>query len=142
MALEQLVPLVEKAIEKIGVPLEKARHKDQPMQWNLQYGSVEVMLILKDSQTLTGNKPIFIAVAPIMPLPKDPQQLAQMYQDILELSHSLVISRFSVANNHLFMSAGRFVEGMDSDEILEMMQHLATNANALDDRLKEMYPNF
>jgi hypothetical protein len=141
MALDQLVPIVENAISKIGVPLEDARSQT-PMQWNLQYGSVEVLLILKNSQTLNGDKPIFIGVAPIMPLPKDPQQLTAMYQDILELSHSLVVCRFSVANNHLFMSAGRFAEGMDSDEVLELMQQLATNANAIDDRLKEKYPSF
>ena len=101
-----------------------------------------ILLFLKNSQTLNGDRPIFIAVAPITPIPKDPQQLTQMYNDILELSHNLVICRFSVADDHLFMSAGRFAEGMDSEEALEIMQQLAVNANAIDDKLKERYPNF
>ncbi len=141
MILDQYVPLVEDAIRSIGVPIEDAKG-EEAYQWFLQYNSVKVMLMLKISETLNGERPIFIAVVPVMPIPKDPQQLASLNQEILEFSHHLVICRFSIAENHLFMSAGRFVEGMDSQEVLTIMEQLAINADAIDEQLKERYANF
>lgn len=136
--LETYIPIVEEAIQKIGVAPETAR-TEIITQWALKRGSADVIILLRTSNTYKGPRNILIITAPIMKLPSDELQQAILFKQLLELSHSALIETFTIFENAIYLKTTRFVDGMDSSEILDMLDSLSYTADFIDDKLKKRF---
>ncbi|MCP4442314.1 MAG: YbjN domain-containing protein [Aureispira sp.] len=136
--LEVYIPIIESAIQKMGVSPETTR-TDTPFQWSLHRGSASVAIFMRESPSHKGPRNVLIIGSPIMKLPKDPLQAASLYRYLLELSHSALIEAFSIYDDHVYLKTSRFVDGMDSDEVVDMLDSLSYSADFIDDQLKKRF---
>lgn len=136
--LEAYIPIIEEGIQKIGVAPETAR-TGNPLQWALNRGSANVIMLLRESNTYKGPRSILVLTSLIMKLPVDQPQQTLLCKHLLELSHSALIEGFSIYENYVYLKATRFVDGMDSNEVLDMLDSLSYSADYIDDELKKSF---
>ncbi len=136
---KKYVPVVEEAITSLGVPVENTR-TDSPYRWSLNKGSSNVLIMLKNTAAFAGNKGLLVILSPFMQVPQDVNLKNAMMAELLAMNHNSSITTFSIANNGwVYLTANRFVVGMDKQEILDMLQEIGTYSDYFDDKLKAKY---
>ena len=81
---------IEAAIEQLGVDPKVCR-TDDPTKWYLHRGEAQVVMLLRESKTHTGdNRETLVIVAPILPLPEGDEQKYELYNYLLTMTHKMV----------------------------------------------------
>lgn len=139
MSFQKYIDLVERTIQEQGIDPATCRG-EQPMQWFLRRGSATVLLFLRESQHSTGeNRVVFVAISPMMEVPTDPTKRSQLAWRLLEINHQFIFERFTTAEGWVYLSSARPVDGLDSGEIVDMVESLSYYADMFDDMLQNEF---
>jgi CelD/BcsL family acetyltransferase involved in cellulose biosynthesis len=126
--------LVEATITKLGLDATKARVKDEPTQrsWTLQRGSASVLITAVHK---VDQKNVFLRVAsPVMTLPEGNREA--VYKRLLELNAGgLANAAFGLIADRVVAVSERPAEGLDANEVDQIVRHLSAVADTYDDRL-------
>lgn len=139
-ALKVFIPVVEGAIVKLGVPVDMCR-TENPLLWSLKRGSAHVLIQLKETAAFAGTKGILVIFSPIMEVPQDAALKASLLEELMEMNHMASLTSFSMSEGFIFLLSNRFVEGMDSQEVLDILQEIGVYADYYDNELQAKYGN-
>lgn len=138
--LNSYIPVVEGALAQLGVPVEMTR-TDNPLFWSLSKGSANVLLRLQFTASFGGSKGLLVVACPFMKIPTDATQKATLMEELMKMNHQASITSFNMGEGYIYLLTNRFVKGMDSSEIVDMLQELGTYADYFDDQLQAKYGN-
>jgi hypothetical protein len=127
--------LVEDVIVKLGLEPAKLKGSDTPslVTWTIQRGSAAVLVSVAKSDR--GDEAFLRAISPIMTLPPDAKVLA-LFRRLLELNgHGLANAAFGIVNDRIVVKSERPTQGLDGDEVEQIIRHLSAVADTFDDRL-------
>jgi hypothetical protein len=134
--------LVEAAIQTLGVSAASARAKDGDghASWTLQRGSAAVLIALATRDTGHGGTAVYLrVVSPVMTLP-EPAKRDALYKHLLELNaQGLANAAFGLVNDRVVAVSERPTNDLQSEEIVQMVRHLAAVADTYDDRLVKAF---
>ncbi|MCS7027127.1 MAG: YbjN domain-containing protein [Bacteroidia bacterium] len=132
--LESYIPIIEQAIASFGIDVSACR-TETPTVWQLKRGSAEITLLLNTNQE---NRIIFAVVSTIMKLPE--QNREQLLLELLSINHSLVGTYFTVYNNSVIcLASTRYAEGLNPQEVAQMIEAQSRTADIVDDMLITKY---
>jgi Putative bacterial sensory transduction regulator len=130
--------LVEAAIQTLGVSPEAARAKDGEghASWTLQRGSAAILIALATRETGPGQTGVFLRViSPVMTLP-DASKREALFKHLLELNaQGLANAAFGLVNERVVAVSERPADDLQSEEVGQMVRHLAAVADTYDNRL-------
>lgn len=140
--LETNAATIEAAITQLDVNLESARTQT-PYQWAFRRGSATIYLALRPANTAQrqSNLALF-AYAHILPMPADAAQQSRVMQWVLEMNFRMVMERFAIYQNNLYLLAGQWAADMQTSEIATLLTELSSYADMYDDELKQMLATF
>jgi hypothetical protein len=132
--------LVQDLIHKLGLDPKGTCIKDEPEQaaYTLKRGSASILVtVLKRPE----EKATFLRVAsPVVTLPQDAGKHLALFKRLLELNaNGLVNSAFGVVGERVVVVSERPAEGLDAEEVDQIVRHLAAVADTYDDRLAEEF---
>jgi hypothetical protein len=140
--------LVEEAIQALGVSPTSAlanQSLDKEGQghasWTLQRGSAAILITLAARQVGTpGKQSVFLRViSPVMTLP-EPARREALYKHLLELNaQGLANAAFGLVNERVVAVSERPTKDLQSEEVSQMVRHLAAVADTYDDRLVKAF---
>jgi len=137
--------LVETAIQTLGVSAASARAKEGEghASWTLQRGSAAILIALATRETGSGQRAVFLRViSPVMTLP-DASKREALYKHLLELNagvnSALANAAFGLVNDRVVVVSERPTDSLQSEEIGQMVRHLAAVADTYDDRLVKAF---
>lgn len=136
--LNSYIPVVEGALAQLGVPVEMTR-TDNPLLWSLNKGSANVLLRLQHTAAFSGSRGLLLIACPFMLIPKDAAQKASLLEELMKMNFQASITSFNMGGDYIYLLTNRFVKGMDSSEIVDMLQELGTYADYFDDQLQAKY---
>ncbi len=127
--------LVESVVTKLGLDPAKVlrSESDEHVSFAVKRGSATVVVA-------AGRAPdghLFVRVAaPVILLPDDASKHQALFQRLLELNaEGLSNAAFGLLDGRVVAVSERPAAGIDSDEIEQMVRHLAAVADTFDDRL-------
>jgi hypothetical protein len=135
--------LVEAAIRTLGVDpgVALAKEGDGHASWTLQRGSAAVLISLASRDSGHGGKVgVYLRViSPVMTLPPADKHEA-LFKHLLELNaQGLANAAFGLVGERIVAVAERPTEDMQSEEVSQMVRHLAAVADTYDDRLVKAF---
>jgi hypothetical protein len=135
--------LIEAAIQTLGVSPASARAKegDGHASWTLQRGSAAILIAVATRETGQGGESaIFLRViSPVMTLP-EPAKREALYRHILELNaQGLANAAFGLVNERIVAVSERPARDLQSEEVVQMVRHLAAVADTYDNRLVKAF---
>jgi hypothetical protein len=135
--------LVEAAIRTLGVDpgVALAKEGDGHASWTLQRGSAAVLISLASRDSGHGGKVgVYLRViSPVMTLPPDDKREA-LFKHLLELNaQGLANAAFGLVGERIVAVAERPTEDMQSEEVSQVVRHLAAVADTYDDRLVKAF---
>jgi hypothetical protein len=127
--------LVEQTIRKLGLDPGGSRAKDAPTtcSWTLQRGSAAILVNL--TYRKEDNNLYLRVVSPVVTLPEASRREA-LFTRILELNGSgLANCAFGLIGDRVVLVSERPAEGLDPEEVEQIIRHLGAVADTYDDRL-------
>jgi len=76
-------------------------------------------------------------MAHIMPIPK--RRKGDFFRRLLEMNSSFINERFEIFDNEIYVTAVRYLDGLDSNEVVDIMQEISETADFVDDKLKKEF---
>ena len=132
--LKKYNQLVENCIKKIGVDPTTCYDKNSN-QWFLKKGSADVAIAVRWEEV---NKAAYIQIlSPVMQIPSSNKE--SFYKDLLEINLSLYGVAFAMDTKWAYLGMVREAEGIDENEMMNMLQRVGNYADHLDDKLKAKY---
>jgi hypothetical protein len=134
--------LVEGAIQTLGVSPEAARAQEGQghTSWTLQRGSAAILIALATRETGPGSSALYLRViSPIMSLP-EPSKREALYKHVLELNaQGLANAAFGLVSDRIVAVSERPAENLQSEEVVQVVRHLAAVADTYDNRLVKTF---
>lgn len=127
---------VEEAFKKLGLDPKDAK---SPIQgaWIFKRGSATVRVMLNSTPTSDGDQRTLAMMAHISPIPK--RQQKEFFRRLLEMNSSFINERFEIFDNEIYVTASRYLEGLDADEVVDIMKEISETADFVDDKLKKEF---
>ncbi|MGZ3416294.1 MAG: T3SS (YopN, CesT) and YbjN peptide-binding chaperone 1 [Polyangiales bacterium] len=123
---------VEGILKKLGLDPNVARVRDEPgtRAWGMMRGSAQVLLMVT-----TGDHGNWLRVmAPVVKLPKEDKRQA-FFEKLLELNaKSMRNAAFGVLNDGVVVVSERPAEGLDPQEVEQILKHVGAVADHYDDQ--------
>ncbi|MDX1903326.1 MAG: YbjN domain-containing protein [Thermonemataceae bacterium] len=128
---------VEEAFRLLGVDPKDAQ---SPIQgaWILQRGSAKIRVMLNSTPTTDGEELTLSMMVYIMPIPRKKQK--EFFRKLLEMNSSFVNERFEIFDSEIYMTASRYLDGLDAQEVVDIMLEISETADYFDDRLLKEFP--
>jgi hypothetical protein len=129
--------LVESVLKKLGLDpaTSKVRDEADTRAWGMARGSAQVLLILSKSDQGSWLR----IVAPVVKLPAESARLA-FFARLLELNaKSMRNAAFGVMNDGVVVVSERPTEGLDAQELDQMLRHVGAVADHYDDLFIKEY---
>ena len=128
--------LVEGVIGRLGLDPVNARAKSGPDQasWTIKRGSAHVLItVLHRAEDQTTY---FRVACPVMTLPAENLKRQPLFKRLLELNaNGLVNSAFGLVGDRVVVVSERPSQGLDSNEVNQIVKHCSAVADTYDDRL-------
>jgi hypothetical protein len=127
--------LVEQTIRTLGLDPAASRAKDAPTtcSWTLQRGSAAILVNL--TYRKEDNNLYLRVVSPVSTLPEASRREA-LFTRLLELNGSgLANCAFGLIGDRVVLVSERPAEGLDPEEVEQIIRHLGAVADTYDDRL-------
>jgi hypothetical protein len=145
---QKAVDLVERTIRKLGLDPGGCRAAASapaagPIQtasaaWTLKRGSASVLVTVASYET--ENASYLRVASPIVGLPADAAKQTACLRRLLELNAAgLANAAFGLVGDRVVAVSERPVEGLDPEEVEQMVRHLAAVADTFDDRLAKEF---
>lgn len=127
---------IEEAFRKLGLDPKDAK---SPIQgaWIFKRGSATVRVMLNSTPTSDGDQRTLAMMAHIMPIPR--RQQKDLFRRLLEMNSSFINERFEIFDNEIYLTASRYLEGLDADEVVDIMREISETADFVDDKLKKEF---
>ena len=136
---QNYIPVVEQAIQQLGVPIEQARTA-QNNHWRLKRNSADILIYLKETHTITKErKGLLLIISPVVKLPEDTPTRCTLLEELLSANHEMSIANFSIRDGFAYIKATRFVDGMDVGEVTNLLNVQSASADYFDDILQNKY---
>jgi hypothetical protein len=133
--------LVQDLIRKLGLDPKTACIKDEADQasYTLKRGSASILVTVLSRQE--GDKATYLRVAsPVVTLPQEAGKHLTIFKRLLELNaNGLVNSAFGLVGDRVVVVSERPTEGLDAEEVDQIVRHLAAVADTYDDRLAKEF---
>lgn len=137
--LEKFQPVVEQAIQDLGIDPKEARSPD-PGKWYLHRGRAQVVILLRESPNYREElQPLVVAVSPLIELPKDPEKAARLREFVLDMAHSLIAETFSTSQGWLYLSASYYMEDNRQTDLLRLFDSLSYYAQVFVETLRREF---
>jgi hypothetical protein len=134
--------LVDQTIRKLGLDPDACRAAAAPSggdatraSWTLKRGSASVLVTVTHYQ---AEGQVFLRVAsPVVTLPTDAAKQNACIRRLLELNAAgLVNAAFGLAGDRVVAVSERPVQGLDPEEVEQMIKHLSAVADTFDNKLE------
>ena len=127
---------IEEAFKKLGLDPKDAK---SPIQgaWIFKRGSATVRVMLNSTPTSNGDQRTLAMMAHIMPIPS--RKKGDFFRRLLEMNSSFINERFEIFDNEIYITATRYLEGLDSEEVVDIMKEISETADFVDDKLKKEF---
>jgi len=129
--------LLENALKKVGLDPATSVVRDDPDQvaFGVLRGSAQVLLA-----ATRGERRIWVrAIAPVVMLPPEAARLA-FYARLLDLNAKIMRNAsFGVLGDKVVVVSERPAEGLDPEEVEQILQHVAATADHYDDLFANEY---
>ena len=139
MEIGHYITTVENGIKLLGVKPEEVR-AEEFAHWSLSRGSAEILMFLRNSESMDGEKPALVIMSKIMDLPAVNREL--IFETVLKYNFIFVSESFCIENNALYLKTSRFAHGIDPEEVMILLDHLSAAADHLDDELQRKFKGF
>jgi Putative bacterial sensory transduction regulator len=127
--LKPYYDMVENCIQELGVEPIKARMPNKEGEWELTKGSITVWVSIT---YLEQNKTSYIQVlSPVVNVPAN--NILKFYEDLLETNHTLYGVAFTKYDKWIYVKAIRETEGLDQNEVFNMITRVGNYADMYDD---------
>ena len=127
--------VIEEAISKLGIDPATVR-SPRPAVWQVEKGSARIRIEIFQ---LVENGPFgFNVMSPIFNVAEGVPN--QIYEEMLKINHQILGAGFSLFDNIIYLRSTRMLEGMDSQEAVQIISMVAGAADHYDDILKEQFP--
>jgi hypothetical protein len=134
MDLEPYYQMVESCIKKLGVDPLACRGQN-PGQWDLKRGSASVWIdVFKRENDYYGY---FQCMAPVAAVPTN--NVKEFYEEVLEKNYGLYGAAMNKFKDWVYMKTIRELDGIDEDEMMNMLSRVGTYADDLDDYFRNKY---
>ena len=129
---------IEEAFKKLGLDPKDAK---SPIQgaWIFKRGSATIRVMLNSTPTSNGDQKTLAMMAHIMPIPS--RKKGDFFRRLLEMNSSFINERFEIFDNEIYVTAVRYLEGLDSDEVVDIMREISETADFVDDKLRKDFAN-
>lgn len=134
---QQASATVESVLTKLGLDpaTSKVRDEDGTRAWGMLRGSAQVLLQVAGNDQGTWVR----VIAPIVKLPKEEVRLT-FYEHLLELNaRSMRNASFGVLNEGVVIVSERPAEGLDANEVEQILKHVGALADYYDDLFIKEY---
>jgi len=127
---------IEEAFKKLGLNPKDAK---SPIQgaWIFKRGSATIRVMLNSTPTSSGDQKTLAMMARIMPIPN--RKKGDFFRRLLEMNSSFINERFEIFDNEIYISASRYLEGLGSEEVVDIMKEISETADFVDDKLKKEF---
>jgi hypothetical protein len=127
--LQYYYQMVDDCIKELGIDPAKARIAGKKNEWELTKGSVSLWITIT---YLEQNKNTYIQVlSPVVNVPAN--NLLRFYEELLETNHTLYGVAFTKFDKWIYVKAIREIEGLDSNELFNMITRVGNYADMYDD---------
>jgi hypothetical protein len=133
--LQKTRAIVEGVIQKLGLDPKSSKISEDADQttWTLARGSANVLVTVVHR---TEQKKVFFRVAAPVMVPDASKPKEPLYKRLLEMNvGGLANASFGIASDKVVVVSERPVEGLDENEVEQMIRHLSAVADTFDDRL-------
>jgi hypothetical protein len=123
---------VEGILKKLGLDPNTARVRDEAgtRAWGMLRGSAQVLLMVTSGDHGTWLR----VIAPVVKLPKEDKRQA-FFEKLLELNaKSMRNAAFGVLNDGVVVVSERPAEGLDPQEVEQILKHVGAVADHYDDQ--------
>jgi hypothetical protein len=123
---------VEGILKKLGLDPNTARVRDEAgtRAWGMLRGSAQVLLMVTTGEHGTWLR----VIAPVVKLPKEDKRQA-FFEKLLELNaKSMRNAAFGVLNDGVVVVSERPAEGLDPQEVEQILKHVGAVADHYDDQ--------
>ncbi|GAB4130589.1 MAG: hypothetical protein OHK0045_14670 [Raineya sp.] len=127
---------IEEAFKKLGLDPKDAK---SPIQgaWIFKRGSATIRVMLNSTPTSDGDQKTLAMMAHVMPIPK--RRKGELFRRLLEMNSSFINERFEIFDNEIYVTASRYLEGLSSQEVVDIMKEISETADFVDDKLKKEF---
>ncbi len=121
--------MVDSCVKELGADPLKARLPNKKGEWELTKGSITLWISIT---YLEQNKTTYVQVlAPVVNVPTSSVQ--KFYEELLEINHTLYGVAFTKYDKWVYIKAIREVEGLDNNELFNMITRVGNYADMYDD---------
>jgi hypothetical protein len=123
---------VEGVLKKLGLDPSQSRVRDEPgtRAWGMLRGSAQVLLMVTSGDHGTWLR----VIAPVVKLPKEDARPA-FYAKLLDLNaKSMRNAAFGVMNDGVVVVSERPADGLDAEEVEQILKHVGAVADHYDDQ--------
>lgn len=134
---QQASSTVESVLRKLGLDpaTSKVRDEDGTRAWGLLRGSAQVLLQVSQTDQGTWLR----VIAPVVKLPKSDARPA-FFERLLELNaRSMRNASFGVLNDGVVIVSERPTDGLDANEVEQILKHVGALADHYDDLFIKEY---
>jgi hypothetical protein len=134
---QQASATVESVLRKLGLDpaTAKVRDEDGTRAWGLLRGSAQVLLQVSGTDQGTWVR----VIAPVVKLPKEDARRA-FFERLLELNaRSMRNASFGLLNDGVVIVSERPAEGLDANEVEQILKHVGALADHYDDLFIKEY---
>jgi hypothetical protein len=127
--------LVEKTLARLGLDPAQSQRKSSPhlASWAFKRGSAAVLVTIAKADR--GDAVYLRVASPVMFLPPPENHLA-LFRRLLELNgQGLANAAFALFGNEVMVASERPTQGLDIEEVEQIVRHLSAVADTYDDRL-------
>lgn len=122
---------IEAVLRKLGLDPDASKVRDEPgtRAWGLLRGSAQVLMMVNQSEGVTWVR----VIAPVVKLPAEDKRLA-FFGRLLELNaRAMRNASFGLLNDGVVVVSERPAEGLDANEVEQILKHVGAVADHYDD---------
>lgn len=130
------IKVVEEAFRRMGINPNDAK---APIQgaWLYKQGSMTIRIMLNSTPSSEGEQKTLSMMAYISPIPRKKQR--QFFRRLLEMNSSFISERFEIFDNEIYLTASRYLEGLDSQEVVDILREIGNTAEFVHERIKKEF---
>lgn len=143
LQIKHFADLIENVITDLNLSPEESRLSpvnSHSYAWGLQKGSAQVFINLTCESDDSNSPPLLQINSPVLRLPEKLEKQTALFRHLLQLNVDEVVgASFGLQNDTVILLAKRSIEGLDRDEIKEMLLRIGYYADQFDDLLVGKY---
>lgn len=132
------VRILEDVLRKLGLDPAgaKVREEQGTIAWGVLRGSAQVLLMATQS-----DKGVWIrAIAPVVKIPSASEAKLNVYARLLDLNaKTMRNAAFGVLNDNIVIVSERPAQGLDANEVEQILRHVGATADHYDDAFEKEY---